>query len=72
MDTTTLEVDISKEQRINKLFAALSEQEIRVTSLRNKANRLEELFLRMTGSAEREKKQSERNAGAPAREVDTR
>ena len=52
VDPTTLEVDISKDQGINKLFSALSEQKIRVTSLRNKANRLEELFVRMTGTAD--------------------
>ncbi len=47
VDTTTLEVDISKDQGINKLFGDLSDQGIRVTSLRNKSNRLEELFIRM-------------------------
>ncbi|MDX1514577.1 MAG: hypothetical protein R3174_12640, partial [Gammaproteobacteria bacterium] len=52
VDPTTLEVDISKDQGINRLFAALSAQNIRVISLRNKANRLEELFLRMTGNSE--------------------
>jgi ABC-2 type transport system ATP-binding protein len=72
IDPTTLEVDISKEQGINRLFAALSEQEIRVTSLRNKANRLEELFLRMTGSAERESKENEQNVAASEHEVDAR
>lgn len=49
-DDTTLEVDISKEQGINKLFTALSEQDVHVISMRNKANRLEELFIRMTGA----------------------
>ncbi len=47
VDSTTLEVDISKDQGINKLFGYLSDQGIRVTSLRNKSNRLEELFIRM-------------------------
>ena len=47
IDPTTLEVDISKDQGINKLFGHLTESGIRVISLRNKSNRLEELFLRM-------------------------
>jgi ABC-2 type transport system ATP-binding protein len=72
IDPTTLEVDISKEQGINKLFAALTEQQIRVASLRNKANRLEELFLRLTGAAERETEETEQNAAASEHEVDTR
>ncbi len=50
IDATTLEVDISKDQGINKLFACLSDSGIRVVSLRNKANRLEELFIRMIGA----------------------
>lgn len=52
VDPTTLEVDISKDQGINKLFSDLSAQNIRVISLRNKANRLEELFIRMTSAAD--------------------
>jgi ABC-2 type transport system ATP-binding protein len=46
-DATTLEVDISKERGINALFRALSERGIEVLSMRNKANRLEELFVRL-------------------------
>ena len=47
LDELTLSVDITKEQNLNDLFAALSTQGIHVKSLRNKANRLEELFLSM-------------------------
>ncbi|MFO1407691.1 MAG: ABC transporter ATP-binding protein [Steroidobacteraceae bacterium] len=43
----SLEVEISKEQNLNDLFAALSARGIEVVSMRNKANRLEELFLRL-------------------------
>jgi ABC-2 type transport system ATP-binding protein len=46
-DPRTLEVDISKEQSINDLFRRLSEQGHEVISMRNKVNRLEELFVRM-------------------------
>ena len=47
IDDTTLEIEIEKGQSLNTLFALLSEQAIQVSSMRNKANRLEELFLRL-------------------------
>ncbi|WP_251358079.1 ABC transporter ATP-binding protein [Kangiella sp. TOML190] len=46
-DDSTLEVDVKKGVGVNGVFAALSEQDITVLSMRNKANRLEELFVRM-------------------------
>ena len=48
LDDETLEVCLSRERSVNDLFALLSEQGIRVTSLRNKQNRLEQLFLDLT------------------------
>jgi ABC-2 type transport system ATP-binding protein len=48
IDDKTLEVQISKKQSINDLFSELSKFKIKVASLRNKANRLEELFLSLT------------------------
>ena len=48
IDETTLEVDISKERNVNDLFERLTEQDLQVLSLRNKVNRLEELFVRLT------------------------
>jgi ABC-2 type transport system ATP-binding protein len=45
LDGGELEVAVDSQHDINQLFAALSEQNITVTSMRNKANRLEELFL---------------------------
>ena len=42
-----LEVSVGEDSNLNELFAALSEQGIVVTSLRNKSNRLEELFMRL-------------------------
>lgn len=47
LDTMTLEVDVAKEQSLNNLFGFLEGHHIEVTSLRNKANRLEELFLNL-------------------------
>lgn len=45
IDEVTLEIEVDKSQSLNKVFAELSEQGIRVNSMRNKANRLEELFI---------------------------
>jgi ABC-2 type transport system ATP-binding protein len=42
---TTLEVDVEKTQSLNDVFAQLSALGIQVLSMRNKANRLEELFV---------------------------
>lgn len=47
VDDTTLEVEINKEQSMNELFDLLSEKGIKVISMRNKVNRLEELFVRL-------------------------
>jgi ABC-2 type transport system ATP-binding protein len=45
VDDTTLEAEVRKEDDLNTLFAALSKEGVRVLSMRNKTNRLEELFL---------------------------
>jgi ABC-2 type transport system ATP-binding protein len=47
IDERTLEVAVSKNQSINQVFIALNEQGVDVLSLRNKSNRLEELFVSM-------------------------
>jgi ABC-2 type transport system ATP-binding protein len=47
IDSTTLEVDVTRDQGLNGIFAELSREGIEVISMRNKANRLEELFLRI-------------------------
>src|SRR5699024_3524784 len=46
-DATTLEASIPKSRSLNGLFRALEEQGLEVVSMRNKANRLEELFMRL-------------------------
>ena len=48
IDDNTLEVEINKGQGVNKLFSELEEKNVKVMSLRNKSNRLEELFVRLT------------------------
>lgn len=45
VNATTLDVAVPKSEGLNKLFAALSAQNINVMSLKNKSNRLEQLFL---------------------------
>ena len=47
VDETTLEADISRESSINFLFDELSKNGIEVLSMRNKTNRLEQLFVHM-------------------------
>jgi len=47
IDPHTLEVAVDKSQSLNDVFARLSACGIQVTSMRNKANRLEELFVRL-------------------------
>jgi len=47
VDEHTLEVEISKERNINHLFQDLSAHNINVMSMRNKTNRLEQLFMHL-------------------------
>jgi ABC-2 type transport system ATP-binding protein len=47
LDETTIEADICRDDSINALFDELSRRDIRVLSMRNKANRLEELFMNL-------------------------
>jgi len=54
-DTSTLEVEVMREQGLNGLFSQLSAQGIQVLSMRNKANRLEELFVTLVNGDEEAK-----------------
>jgi ABC-2 type transport system ATP-binding protein len=47
IDENTLEASLPKKKSLNNLFGELDRQGINVLSMRNKANRLEELFLRL-------------------------
>lgn len=47
IDSTTLEVDITKDRSLNDIFTSLETKGIKVKSLRNKTNRLEELFVKL-------------------------
>ena len=46
-DDGSIEVEITRSQNLNDIFAALSARGVEVVSMRNKANRLEELFMRL-------------------------
>ena len=47
---TEIEVSVDPHHDLNELFRILNEQGIRISSMRNKANRLEELFMRLVES----------------------
>lgn len=50
VDESTLEVEISNQQTLTDLFAWFAQLGLQVNSMRNKANRLEELFIRLTST----------------------
>jgi ABC-2 type transport system ATP-binding protein len=54
-DAHTLEVDVAKSNNINELFTQLTAANIEVLSMRNKANRLEELFVELVEKAKESK-----------------
>jgi ABC-2 type transport system ATP-binding protein len=56
-DGRTLEASLPRQKSLNTLFAELERQNIHVLSMRNKANRLEELFMRLVDKGHPEKGQ---------------
>ena len=62
VDATTLEADISRESSLSGLFSQLSDHGVRVTSMRNKSNRLEELFLALVNDGEEQEPEDIRRA----------
>ena len=51
-DAHTLDLEMPRAMDLNRVFARLGEAGIRVRSMRTKSNRLEELFVRLTGKPE--------------------
>jgi len=51
LDEHTLEVEVEKGQSINKVFSELDKSGISVGSMRNRANRLEEMFVNLVEGA---------------------
>lgn len=56
IDSTTLEADINDSQNISELFAILKKCGIEVVSMKNKSNRLEQLFIGMLQNNNGQKK----------------
>ena len=52
-DSLTLIAAVSKDRSINALFEELSKLGIKIKSMRNESNRLEELFIEMVNSNEK-------------------
>ena len=52
-DPTSLEVEVSQTDGLNPLFAQLEKSGVEVLSMRNKANRLEELFVKLVENSAR-------------------
>ncbi|BCX45839.1 ATP-binding cassette domain-containing protein [Stenotrophomonas maltophilia] len=52
-DPHTLDIDMPRAMDLNRVFATLNASGIRVRSMRTKSNRLEELFVRLTGNLEK-------------------
>ena len=52
IDDHTIEVEVSRQQNLNDIFTRLTSLGIEVLSMRNKANRLEELFMRLVENKE--------------------
>ncbi|QOR38300.1 ABC transporter ATP-binding protein [Billgrantia diversa] len=55
-----LAVVVHRGQRLNDVFTALGEQDIEVVSMRNRANRLEEMFVSMVEQGNDERREAER------------
>ncbi|WP_430610030.1 ABC transporter ATP-binding protein [Enterococcus sp. DIV0876] len=50
-DPQTIAVEVARDQGVNDLFRQFNQQGVNVLSMRNKSNRLEELFLKITEEA---------------------
>ena len=53
IDPITIEVELHRDQQMNDLFNILSSKSIPIRSMRNKSNRLEELFIRLLNEGSR-------------------
>jgi ABC-2 type transport system ATP-binding protein len=52
LDDNRIEVTVDKNESLNPVFSSLAEQDVNVLSMRNKVNRLEELFVHLTKKGE--------------------
>ncbi|HCV20632.1 MAG TPA: ABC transporter, partial [Gammaproteobacteria bacterium] len=51
LDECTLEIDVNRSDTLNQIYSQLSAAGIRVRSMRNKSNRLEQLFINLVGQS---------------------
>jgi ABC-2 type transport system ATP-binding protein len=51
VDAHSLEIEVEKSQHINQVFAELDKLGIHISSMRNRANRLEEMFVTLVEGA---------------------
>ena len=51
VDSHTLEIEVEKGQKINQVFAELNREGVQISSMRNRANRLEEMFVNLVEGA---------------------
>jgi ABC-2 type transport system ATP-binding protein len=65
VDDHTLEVEVSKEENLNDAFGRLSALGIEVLSMRNKVNRLEEIFMQLVEGRGGDGARGEAPAGEP-------
>nr|WP_229679350.1 ABC transporter ATP-binding protein [Dyella caseinilytica] len=68
VDDHTLEAEMPRTQAMNALFEAFSTNGIVVTSMRNKTNRLEELFVRLVEHGRQEQGQQDQDKQASGKE----
>ena len=64
VDDACLEVEINRGQTLNGLFDELNRSGIQVVSMRNKVNRLEELFVRLVADDRHHQEQGQVEAGS--------
>jgi len=57
-DAVTMEASLPKEQSLSTLFSVLGKHNIEVLSMRNKSNRLEELFMRLIDNEDAQQKRA--------------
>lgn len=61
IEDVVLEVEMDKQQSCNSLFEKLSHMNIQVKSMRNKSNRLEQLFMRLVNDGEARNRRIQKN-----------
>lgn len=54
IDDTTIEVEVKRGMTLNAIFTEITQQGVEIKSMKNKANRLEELFLTLVEQSESE------------------